>query len=102
MVSTERHYKIKSEVFLYPGMGGWHFIGVPKKQSGEIKEKYGKQVRGWGSIRVLVTLGKTSWKTSIFPDKKSGTYLLPIKAEVRKKEQIRDGEQVTFTIVIHG
>ena len=79
-------------------MGGWRFLGLPQKDGKEIKEKFGKQAKGWGSLPVLVTIGTTTWKTSIFPDKKSGTYLLPLKAEVRKKEGIVDKEKVSFTI----
>ena len=56
--------------------------------------------RGWGSVRVKVTLGKTKWDTSIFPDKKSGTYLLPIKAEVRIKEHVFAKEIHQFSIEI--
>ena len=79
-------------------MSGWRFLGLPQKDGKEIKEKFGKRAKGWGSLPVLVTIGKTTWKTSIFPDKKSGTYLLPLKAEVRKKEGIVDKEKVSFTI----
>jgi hypothetical protein len=45
-------------------------------------------------------VGKTEWDTSIFPDKKSGVYLLPTKASVRKAEGIVDDEPVMFTITI--
>lgn len=93
-------YKFKSEVWLYPGMVGWHFINLPKKQSEEIKNKFGKNARGWGSLPVIVKVGKTSWKTSIFPDKKSETYLLPIKSEVRRKEKILKGNIRTLVITI--
>jgi hypothetical protein len=81
-------------------MAGWHFVSVDKKQSEDIKEKYGKHQRGFGSIRVTVTVGKTSWKTSIFPDKKSGTYVLPLKAGVRKKEGIEKGDSLSFTLEV--
>lgn len=93
-------FKIKSEVWLYPGMAGWHFLGIPKKQSILIKKYFGSIKRGWGSLPVMVTLGKTSWKTSIFPDKKSGAYLLPLKALVRKKEGVCSGDFVSFVIKI--
>lgn len=93
-------YTIKSEVWLYPGMTGWHFLGVPKKQSAEIKEKYGTRAKGWGSLPVEVTIRKIIWKTSIFPDKKSGTYLLPLKASVRKKENIFARDTISFSIRI--
>lgn len=89
------------ELWLYPGQAGnWHFVSLPKKESGEIKKKFGERSKGWGSLPVLVTIGKTSWKTSIFPDKKSGGYLLPIKAIVRKKECLLVGEKISFSIKI--
>lgn len=46
----------------------------------------------------MATIGKTQWKTSIFPDKRSRTYLLPLKAEVRKKERIFSEDTVSLTI----
>ena len=91
-------YTMKSRVVIYPGMGGWRFLALPKKEGTEIKEKFGKLVRGWGSLPVTVTIGKTEWKTSIFQDKKSGTYLLPLKAQVRKAEEIVDDDSVQFII----
>lgn len=81
-------------------MAGWHFITFPKKQSSKIKKLFGSMVGGWGSLPVIVTIGKTSWKTSIFPDKKSGGYLLPLKVEIRKKERISIGDTVDFLIEI--
>jgi hypothetical protein len=55
---------------------------------------------GWGSIRVEATIGGSTWKTSIFPDSKSGTFLLPVKAQVRKQEGISAGDRVRLTIEI--
>ncbi len=81
-------YPIKTTVWQYPGMGGWHFASVPRDISDEIKKEFGMFKRGWGSLRVMATIGTTRWKTSIFPDKKSGTYLLPVKAEVRHNEHL--------------
>lgn len=95
-------YKLRSKVWLYPGMAGWHFVSVPKKQSKEIKQLFATNFRGFGSIPVKVTVGKTSWQTSIFPDKKSATYVLPLKAKVRKKENIKAGKTITYTIEIRA
>ena len=95
-----KQYKTRAKVWLYPGMAGWHFIALPKKQSMSIKKTFGAFARGWGSLPVTVTIGKTSWKTSIFPDKKSATYLLPLKADVRKKEQIFESDTVTFSVQV--
>ena len=93
-------YNIRAKVWLYPGMAGWHFISIPEKQSREIKTLFSEFKRGWGSLRVVVTLGTTSWKTSIFPDKKSGEYILPLKAKVRKKENIVHGKTIECIVEI--
>lgn len=97
---VKKVFKIKSEVWLYPGMSGWHFLTIPKKEAGEIKVKFGSLKRGFGSLPVLVTLGKSKWNTSIFPDKKSETYLLPLKAKIRVKEKIFLDDFVVFSIKI--
>ncbi len=96
-------YKLRSKVWKYPGMAGWYFLSVPKAQAAKIKKSQADRPRvGWGSVRVAVTLGKTKWQTSIFPDKKSGTYLLPLKAQVRKKEGIGDKDTVAYAIELLG
>lgn len=93
-------FTFRAKVWLYPGQSAWHFVSVPAKTSKQIKTLYAGLERGWGSFPVLATIGATSWKTSIFPDKKSGTYLLPLKAEVRKKENILEGKTVSITISV--
>lgn len=96
-----REYIVQGKVWLYPSeTASWHFFTVPKKESSEIKAKYGNLSKGWGSLPVSVSIGKTTWTTSIFPDSKSGTYILPLKAEVRKKEGIFDGDTYTVSFVI--
>jgi Domain of unknown function (DUF1905) len=81
----------------------WHFVNVPKNHSEEIKffteNHFGKR-RGWGSVRVTVTIGSSEWKTSIFPSKSLDAYLLPIKADVRKKEKILVDNMVEVTLNI--
>ena len=89
---------IKTKVWLHPGHAGWHFITVPKKESAQIREVSQGIKRGWGSVRVEVKLGKTTWNTSIFPDTKFGTYLLPLKASVRATEEIGEDDVVSITL----
>lgn len=81
----------------------WHFITVPKNHSEEIKfftdNHFGKR-RGWGAVRVTVNIGGSEWQTSIFPSKSFDAYILPIKAEVRKKEKIMVDNLVEVTLNI--
>ena len=94
-------FKFNAKVWIYPGMkGAWYFASVPKKESAEIKKIFGALAGGWGSLPVDVTIGKTSWKTSIFPDKKSASYILPLKSAVRKKENMEEGDTAHCVIKI--
>ncbi len=90
----------RSRLWLYPGPGGWHFITLPASRAKEIKTSLSGVRRGWGSLPVKATVGKTTWKTSIFPDKKSASYLLPVKADIRKRENIEAGNTVTLSLDI--
>jgi hypothetical protein len=54
--------------------------------------------KGFGSARVDVTIGETSWQTSVFPHKESGGWLLPVKAAVRKAEGLAEGDDVTVSV----
>jgi hypothetical protein len=97
----KKKFLFKSEVWLYPGMAGnWHFVSLSQVDGAEIKKNFSKNVRGWGSLRVEAQTGKTKWETSIFPDKKGGTYILPIKALVRKHEGIYTGEKIVVVLKI--
>lgn len=93
-------YKVTSKVVPYPGMAAWFFAYVDKKQAQIIKKKHQSKKRGFGSIRVKVTLGKTKWETSIFPDKHSGSYVLPLKSAVRRAEGVDAGDTVSFVLEI--
>ncbi|MEK7642596.1 MAG: DUF1905 domain-containing protein [Patescibacteria group bacterium] len=94
-------YKFKAEVWLYPGaVAAWHFVSLPKKLTLNLRKKYKNLHRGWSSLRVKATCGKTAWRTSIFYDKRSESYLLPLKAQIRKKEDIFAGDKVNFQIEI--
>lgn len=94
-------FTLTEKLWLYPGeQGNWHFLIISKKVGREIKERYGKNARGFGSLPVEVSIGETTWQTSIFPDRQAGTYLLPVKAKVRRAEDIFEGEAVTFSLKV--
>jgi len=97
---TNNRFEFLGLVWLYPGMAGWHFISLPIERSAEIKGRDILMRRGFGAVKVAITIGKTSWRTSIFPDKKSGQYVLPVKADVRKKEKIVAGDKVSVVVEI--
>ena len=77
--------------------GRWYFVTVPEEQSAEIKAHAFGSPRGFGSVRVEATIHDVTWRTSVFP-LNSGGYLLPVKADVRKKAGIAAGDEVTVRL----
>jgi hypothetical protein len=74
---------------------GWTFLSVPPEDSEEIRAYSASQPRaGFGSVRVSVTIGSSTWQTSVFPNA-DGSYALPIKRSVRRAENIEAGDVVT-------
>lgn len=97
----KRVYRVRGRVWIWKGgQGAWHFVTIPAAQSREIGGRHGGVSRGWGSIPVVVTLGRCTWKTSIFPYSKVKAFILPLKADVRKKENVRPKDLITFTLAI--
>ena len=93
-------YKIRGKVWLYHGIGGWHFVNLSAKQSSMIRALFSNEARPFGSIPISVTIGKTQWRTSLFPDKKTNSYLFAIKADVRHKEHITTDDIIIAKIQI--
>jgi hypothetical protein len=90
--------RFTAKVWVWPGdKAAWRFVTVPKVESEKLRKTI-QLKRGFGSIRVSAKIGKTSWDTSIFPDSQSGTYLLPVKAPVRRAEGLDDGDPVDVRI----
>lgn len=80
------------------GKGSWHFLTVPAEEAVEIRaHSFGNGRRGFGSVRVEATINGVSWRTSVFPQK-SGGYILPIKADVRRRAGISADDQVTVSL----
>ena len=92
--------RVTSLLWIWKGSdaaGRWYFITVPEEQSGEIKAHAFGSPRGFGSVKVEARIGKVVWRTSVFP-LNSGGYLLPVKAEVRRKADLAAGDEVTVEL----
>ena len=77
--------------------GRWYFVTVPEEQSAEIKVQALEMPRGFGSVRVEAAIGDVTWRTSVFPQN-SGGYLLPVKADVRRRVGLAAGDEVSVTL----
>lgn len=86
------------KIIFWKGPAPWFFIAIPVKQSREIKAVSSLVTYGWGVIPVHVRIGKTEFTTSLFP--KDNRYLVPIKASVRKAENLAKGDKVDICVEI--
>jgi hypothetical protein len=81
------------------GQASWHFLTVPEEQADEIRAHSLAHRGGFGSVRVEATITAVRWRTSVFPQK-SGGYILPVKASVRRDAEIAAGDEVSFELEI--
>jgi hypothetical protein len=87
-----------AEIWLWKGPAAWHFVTVPEELADTIRVAGFLAPRGWGMVRVKASCGDISWETSVFPDRNSGSYLLPIKAEVRWKLGVGAGDRLRLAL----
>jgi hypothetical protein len=98
MKSKGVEYKFTAKPFLYSPVGSWHFVSFPQEMAKEIRGNLKCLEEGWGRMKATAQIGVSEWETSIWFDTKHNTYLLPLKAEIRKKEKIAINKEVGITI----
>lgn len=75
------------------GEGGWHVVVLPPEITQRLRDKAGKN----GNVPVMVTIGKTTYPTTIMSMGQQ-RWFFAVKADVRKAENITDGDTVTISI----
>jgi hypothetical protein len=93
-------YRFRATIWKYSGNAAWHFVTLPNKQATMVRSLFKDFARPFGSIPVEVTIGNTTWRTSIFADSKSDSYVLPLKADVRRREKLAEGNVVDVSMHI--
>jgi hypothetical protein len=92
------NFEFSGKILFWRGPAPWCFVAVPAKPSRDLQAISSLVTYGWGVIPVHVQIGKTEWKTSLFP--KDGRYLVPIKASVRNAEHLEEGDRVTVRLEV--
>ena len=77
-------YVFSAPLWKHDDPGGWYFLSVPNALAREIREHLQWQEEGWGRLKASAQIGDTRWDTAIWFDTKRQTYLLPVKASIRK------------------
>jgi hypothetical protein len=78
----------------------WFFVSVPFAEADAIDAYVGSNAKGFGSVPVEVTIGATTFKTSLFPSKEQETFVLPVKKQVRTANKLVEGSDVSVSLVV--
>lgn len=77
----------------------WVFVSVPRPVSEAIEDEVAAlPPRGFGSVRVEVTIGGSTWRTSVFPSAEEEGYVLPVKRPVRRAEGLEVGDEADVVL----
>ncbi|MBK7448628.1 MAG: DUF1905 domain-containing protein [Anaerolineales bacterium] len=91
--------EFKGKIFQWRGPAPYLFVAVPDKQSADIKSVSKLVTYGWGVIPVVARVGKTEWKTSLFP--KDGRYLVPIRMSAQKAENLKEDDEIKLQLELN-
>lgn len=91
---TAQH-SFTAELWEYPGQAAWFFVSLPTALADDVADVAESRASAFGSVRVEVCVGSSTWRTSLFPDRSHGTYLLPVKKSVRRTEDLEPGDKVS-------
>ena len=86
-----------ARVWRHEGEAAWYFLTLPARVADDI-EDLPTPGRGFGSRRVEVSIGATTWRTSVFPSTEHRSFVLPVKKAVRTAEGIADDARVKVTL----
>ena len=92
--------KFSAEMYLWKSDASWYFVTLPHEVSDEIDFRYVGPKRGFGSIRVRVRVGDTTWDTSVFPSKEAESFVLPVKSQVREAEALELRQSIDFELEV--
>jgi hypothetical protein len=95
-------FEFEGEVFRWKANEAFFLVSVPKEHSEEIHEISEGLTNGFGSLKVEATIGSITWRTSIFPESKTGLFDLPLKAAVRKANGLDVGSIALVSLEVLG
>lgn len=86
-------FTFATRVWKWPGDMAWHFVSIPRERYEKIRAQFPH-----GMVKIIATIGKTSWDTALFPHSKTKSFIMPIKQPIRKRESVFAGEEVKIKI----
>ena len=94
-------HRFSAELYLWKARtDSWVFVNLPEDLADQIEDAAPEPRRGFGAVKVEVTVGATTWRTSVFPSKEEGTCVLPLKKAVLKAERLATGDRIDVQLLI--
>ncbi|HEX9115313.1 MAG TPA: DUF1905 domain-containing protein [Anaerolineae bacterium] len=91
-------FEFSGEIWYWHGPAPWYFVTVPAGESADLRAISGAVTYGWGMIPATVRIGRTAWKTALWP--KDGRYIVPLKTSARQAEHLHEGDRVTVRLEV--
>lgn len=88
------------QIWYWRGPAPWYFVTVPDNQCRELQDASSTVSYGWGMIPVEARIGHSVWTTSLWP--KDGRYIVPIRTNIRRAENLDEGDTVTVKLTLRG
>ena len=93
-------YTFTAPLWKYAGKGGWYFVSLPEAFSREIRSNLQWQESGWGRMPATAEVSRRSWSTAIWYDTGRGTYLLPVKKDIRMGTGMAEGDEIAVRLTL--
>jgi hypothetical protein len=91
-------FEFQAEVLYWRGPAPFFFAPMPAGEAAELRRIARFVTYGWGCVPVDATVGGVTFYTALFP--KDETYLLPLKAQVRRKTGVTAGDRVSVEMTV--
>ena len=92
-------FNVSATLWKWSG-GGWHFLTLPPDTAADIRAFAAANASALGTVRVVARVGSTEWQTSLYPSREHGSFLLPVKAAVRRAENLEAGAEVSVALEV--
>ena len=91
-------WTFEGSVVYWRGPAPFYFIPLPEHVLDDLAPVANELTYGWGCIPATVTIGNTTFTTSMIP--KDGGFLVPVKVAVRRAEGIDEGDRVEASVAV--
>jgi uncharacterized protein DUF1905 len=91
-------FSFETRIIHWRGPSPFFYAPIPPRHLEELRRVARAVTYGWGMVPVAARIGSVAFTTALFP--KDETYLLPLKAAVRRRANITAGDLIEVEMTI--